>query len=198
LHHGAWASKWLVLASGALLIALSIATPAASGARPIPTPIGLGLRFHPPPGARPVHDLECRAETGDRYGVHLELFAKHLVVLVPAGIGVAPPRRRRGAYVVGGRCSYPARTVEPTGLIEIAASARLSLGQFFDLWGQPLSATSMAGFRCPPGKRVLAFVGGRAWHGDPRAIPLRRHAEIVLEVGGFISPHVSYRFPKGL
>jgi len=35
-------------------------------------------------------------------------------------------------------------------------------------------------------------------HGSPRSIVLRRHAEIVLELGVFIPPHSTYAFPKGL
>jgi hypothetical protein len=45
---------------------------------------------------------------------------------------------------------------------------------------------------------VHAFVDGLPWTGDPRTIPLRRHAQIVLEVGGHVPPHVRYGFPKGL
>jgi hypothetical protein len=100
--------------------------------------------------------------------------------------------------VLGGRCSYPAKTVEPTGVIEVARTARLTLGQFFDLWGQPLSTTRLVGFRSRHGERLRAFVGGRPWSGDPRRIRLRRHAQIVLELGGFVPPHSSYLFRKGL
>jgi ATP-binding cassette subfamily B protein len=45
---------------------------------------------------------------------------------------------------------------------------------------------------------IEPFVGGRWWLGDPRTIPLRRHAQIVLEIGGFVPPHAHYRFRKGL
>jgi hypothetical protein len=125
--------------------------------------------------------------------VHLELFAARRVVLVPPGIGVAPPRTREGAYVRGGRCEYPLHTREPTGVVEVAARG-LTLGRLFAVWGQPLTSTRMAGF----GGRVRAYVGGRHWHGSARAIPLTRHAQIVLEVGGHVRPHKSYGFPPGL
>jgi hypothetical protein len=52
----------------------------------------------------------------------------------------------------------------------------------------------MAGFA----GRVRAYVGGRRWGRDPAAIPLRPHAQIVLEVGGYVRPHASYRFPPEL
>jgi hypothetical protein len=173
-------------------------------AAPIPTPIGTGARYHPLPSgaavedAKPVAGMACSRRSRDRFGVHLELFANQLVVLVPAGIGVAPPRRTRGPYVLGGRCSYPVRTREPTGVAEIKQGRNLRLGQFFALWGQPLSSVQLAGFRASGQGRVLAFVGGRPWRGDPRQIPLRRHSQIVLEIGGFVPPHARYRFRKGL
>ena len=47
--------------------------------------------------------------------IHVEFFARGKVMVVPAGIGVAPPLRRDGAYVRGGRCRFPLSTTEPTG-----------------------------------------------------------------------------------
>jgi hypothetical protein len=117
-----------------------------------------------------------------------------VVVIVPPGIGVAPPLTRRGAYVVAGRCSYPARTIEPTGVIQLERGARVTLGAFFALWGQPLSRVGLLSFR----GRVRSFVGGRPWRGDLAMIPLARHAEITLEVGGYVPPRVGYRFRPGL
>jgi hypothetical protein len=166
----------------------------------VATPIGTGKAFRPAPlsaGARdaqPVAGLRCGAVTGRRFGAHIELFARGRVVVVPAGIGIAPPHRRDGAYVDGGRCHYPLRTREPTGVIEIEHGTRASVGDLFDLWGQPLSRRRLAGFSGD----VRAAVGGREWRGDPRAIPLTPHAQIVLQVGPRIAPHPSYRFPPGL
>jgi hypothetical protein len=149
-------------------------------------------RSHRPPSlsvraarGEPIGALRCTRGKTARFGVHLELFAARRVVLIPPGIGIAPPRRRAGAYVSGGRCSYPLRTREPTGVIEVDQAGRTKeLGQFFAVWGQPL--------------RGRAYVNGRPWRRDPRAIPLARHAQIVLEAGGYVRPHASYRFPPGL
>jgi hypothetical protein len=163
--------------------------------------VGPSARHRPPSlGGRaarglPIRGLRCIRAGGPRYGAHLELFAARRVVLIPPGIGIAPPRSRKGAYVSSGRCAYPLRTREPTGVIEVADTPRpKTLGDLFAVWGQPLSRKAMAGFRGP----VRAYVGGRAWHGAPGAIRLERHAQIVLEVGGYLRPHASYRFPPGL
>jgi hypothetical protein len=53
-----------------------------------------------------------------------------------------------------------------------------------------LSRSRLAGFR----GRVLAFVSGIRWRGDVRAIPLARHAQIVLEIGSYIRPHRFFLF----
>src|SRR5262245_16118784 len=112
---------------------------------------------------------------------HVELFANKRALLLPKGIGL------------GRSCSYPVRTTAPTGVVEFVAASKPTLGDLFDVWGQPLSGRGFAGFRGP----VSAWVGGRRWPGDVRAVPLRRHAEIVVECGGYIPPHSFYSFPRG-
>ncbi|GAC1320976.1 MAG: hypothetical protein NVSMB25_14090 [Thermoleophilaceae bacterium] len=169
---------------------------------PIPVAVGVGTgpRFRPPAlgaaAARglPIGALRCGSAAKRRFGAHLELFAAARVILIPAGIGIAPPRRAEGAYVSGGRCSYPTLTREPTGVIEVEPGHRRTLGDLFAVWGQPLTARRLAGFR----GTVRAYVGGRLVLGDPRPIALARHTEIVLEVGPAIAPHASYRFAPGL
>jgi hypothetical protein len=171
-----------------------------------PTPIGVAPGYRIAPISRSVarrrpinRRFRCAplASLPRAYGAHLELFARGRVVIVPAGIGVAPPQRRRGAYVLGGACAYPIRTIDPTGVIQISLPQRAGTPTLSDLsaiWGQPLTRARLAGFR----GHVRAFVNGRPWSRAPGAIPLARHAEIVLEVGVRIPPHPTYRFPPGL
>jgi hypothetical protein len=110
---------------------------------------------------------------------HLELFAHGHVVIVPKGIGVA----------VG--CRYPVWSEDPTGLLRLARG-NLTLGDAFAVWGQPLSRSRLARWRAP----VRAHVDGRPWRGDPRAIPLHDHAQIVLQAGGpVLPPNARYEFP---
>jgi hypothetical protein len=149
-----------------------------------PTPIGAGPKFHPPAATHPK-GLPC-TRGGSRHGVHLELFARNRVVIVPAGIGIRP------------RCSYPLRTTSPIGVIEVRAGRRRTLGQFFRLWGQPLSPTRLVGFRTTRADPVRAYVAGRRWRGPLRAIPLRRHLNIVIQLGRYIPPKKVFLFPRGL
>lgn len=141
-----------------------------------PTPIGSGPKFHPPAHTRPA-GVTC--ERTRRYGVHLELFARNRVIIVPAGIRH--------------RCM---RTRWPVGIIEVRGSH--TLGDFFRVWGLPLSHTRLLGFRTTAADPVRIYVGGRRWLGPLRAVPLRRHANIVVELGRYIRPHPAFLFPLGL
>jgi hypothetical protein len=156
-------------------------------------PLGAGPVFRPPPvGNRavalgaPVGSLRCSPSPSSSYGAHIELFGNDRGIAVPAGIGIAPPQRRHGAVVTGGRCVYPLRTVDPT------------VGQLFELWGLRLSGATLGALRASPRGGVVAFVNGRRWAGDPRGIPLSRHAQIVLELGPLVEPHPAYTFPPAL
>jgi hypothetical protein len=167
----------------------------------IPIPAGRTPAYHLPalsPAARrraPIAGLRCARGRPRSYGVHLDLYANRLVVPIPAGIGIAPPQRRSGAYVRGGACTYPLRTYEPTGVVVVDATTPPPiLQQLFAVWGQPLGSDRVAGFR----GRVRAFLNGRPWRASAGAIPLARHAEIVLEIGGYLPPHPRYRFGPGL
>ena len=143
---------------------------------------------------RAIGDLRCTTARRPVAAAHVELFARGHVVIVPAGLGVAPPRRRTGAYVTGGRCRYPIWTSEPTGLVRLARR-NLTLGDLFVLWGQPLSRGRMARWRAT----VRAYVSGVRWRGDPRSIPLVRHAQVVVQAGPpILRPNARYRFPAGL
>jgi hypothetical protein len=125
--------------------------------------------------------------------VHVEVFAHRQVVIIREGIGVARPFRRSFGRIVPGGCTYAVRIREPTGVIEVRAGTRVTVGDFFRAWGQPLDWHRLASFRTAA--PVLAFVGGKRWRKDPRAIPLTRHAQIVLEIGVYVSPHPRYLFP---
>jgi hypothetical protein len=119
-------------------------------------------------------------------------------VLVPAGIGVAKPFGTRGAFVEPQGCTYALRTLDPTGVVEVRAGTNATLGDLFALWGAPLSRTRLAGFTTTPARPVRAYVGGHPWLGSLGAIPLTRHAQIVLELGPYVAPHQAYLFRPGL
>ncbi len=177
---------------------LALALTAIALGAPLPTPIGSGPQFRLPAAspavvrAAPVGRLACLRTEPVRERAHVELYANRRVLLLPPGIGMAPPLRRHGPDVLTARCSYAIRTTDPTGVVEYLPSARPTLADLFAVWGQPLSARRVAGFRTRRGEAVSAWVGGRRWHGDVSGIPLTRNAEIVLELGGYVPPHRSF------
>jgi hypothetical protein len=142
-----------------------------------PWPIGVGPRYHPSAAGRPTSSLRC-ATGGRTFEIHVELFADRKVVVVPAGIGS------------GRRCLS---TTEPTGVVHVAAGGRYTLGDLFRVWGRRLTPTALLSF----GGRVRVYLGGRRLRGEPGAVPLTKHAQIVVETGGYVAPHPSYLFPKG-
>jgi hypothetical protein len=158
-------------------------------------PVGTGPRFRPP-AAGPVVG-PCTRALGPRDGVHVEVFASDRVLLLPAGIGTRPPLALLDGRITTARCYGTLVTLDPTGLVLVRPGAGLILGTLFRSWGQPLSRTRLTSFSAPAGGSVTVFVDGKRWPGAPAAVPLTRHAEIVLEVGPRVPPHSSYAFPAG-
>lgn len=139
----------------------------------------------------PVDGIPCQAEMVQVHvHSHLAIFENGKQVQVPAFIGMAPTPQ--------GGCLYWLHTHGPDGIIHVeAASAgnpsggHYTLGNFFHIWGQPLSANQVGPFKGP----VTAFVNGVAYDGDPNTIPMQSHKQIVLEIGKPVVPPPIYAFP---
>jgi hypothetical protein len=116
------------------------------------------------------------------------VFANRRVVIVPAALGLAAPTFSHGRAVRAG-CRSVVWTTDPTGVVHVRGTH--TLGLVFAVWGQALDTRRVASFA----GRVSLFVNGRPQAGDPRELLLRDRDEIVLEVGGYVPPHTSYRFP---
>jgi hypothetical protein len=138
-----------------------------------------------------VDGIECATSEYATLHVHphLALFYKGTQVQIPALVGISPTS--------GGGCLYWLHTHDATGLIHVEApqlsptgGTDYNLGMFFDIWGQTLNATNVAGLSGP----VTAFLNGEKFSGDPRLIPLKSHNQITLEVGKVVTPPV-YSFP---
>jgi hypothetical protein len=187
-----------VIATLLLLASLLSAEPAP--APPVATPIAVGHRYQLPATtavtrrAAALGALACRPATRALRLAHVELFVRGRAVLLPAGIGIAPPAAISGGQVLGGRCRYPLSTADPTGVISVNQPGHRTLGQLFRIWGQPLGNHRLLGFRSHAPLR--AFVDGRAWHHGVRWIPLRDRSQIVIELGRQIPPHSFYLFPE--
>lgn len=137
-----------------------------------------------PPGGhgQSIDGIPC--ESGEQLAYHVHA---HVTILdngqpvsVPADVGIP------------GACIYWLHTHDTTGVVHVEAPSAhpFTLGQFFDIWGQPLSSGNVAGHR----GNVTAYVNQTPFTGDPRAIPLEDKESIVLEVGSAVPPPANYDF----
>ena len=161
----------------------------AAAAGLVPTPVGQGPRYRPTARGPGAGQVACRrASLHDGARVHLELFANRRVVIVPAAIGLARPTVRLGR-VVSADCRARLWTLDPSGVVHFEPGA--TLGDLFAVWGRRLGTRRLLTF---PGA-VETWVNGRPRTGDAARLRLHDRSEIVLEVGGEVPPHASYRFP---
>jgi hypothetical protein len=132
-----------------------------------PAPAGV------PPAGQPVDGIRCDQMEGAVFHIHqhLALYDRGKSVAVPSDVG---------RPLVGG-CLYWLHTHSPDGIIHVESPVfrSFTLGQFFDIWGEPLT-NSVAGPVRAKGK-LTVFVDGHRYDGNPRAIELAQHTEIVIE-----------------
>ena len=120
---------------------------------------------------------------------HLQVYVDGQPRALPAAIGLLGPIYEDtpyGRFYGAQKCYYWLHTHASDGVIHIESpSARVyTLGTFFDEWRQPLNTTNVAGNQ----GKLTAFVNGKPWTKDPRAIPLIPHASIQLDMGEPIVP----------
>jgi hypothetical protein len=144
----------------------------------------------PPPGGS-VDGISCAPSEQLLFHIHsrLTIFVNGRSEAVPAGVGFADPQVQetaKGPIVGQGACVAWLHTHTTDGIIHIESPIQrtFTLGNFFDVWGQPLSKTQVG----PVTGSVTAIVNGRTWIGDPAAIPLGEHSQIQLEVGTLVAP----------
>lgn len=129
------------------------------------------------PAGQPVDGIRCDAVEGAVMHIHQHLALRDHGKPVPIPDDVGRP--------LIGQCFYWIHTHTPDGIVHIEAPnfRTFTLGNFFDVWGQPLSRSDIAGAKPKPGERVLVWVGGKPYAGDPRRIELVEHLDVTIEVG---------------
>lgn len=152
-----------------------------------PAQASFGAPTVDPQGRYPTIDgVSCDSLEHTDFHIHA-----HLVIrvsgesqVVPEGIGIHDT------------CLYWLHTHRASGIIhvEAPADAQVTLGTFFDIWGQPLSATQVAGWPAGPEASVFVFVNGEGYTGDPRMIRLKDLENIELQVGPAPLEPLPYEF----
>ena len=178
-------------ASGAPLSSLGTLT-----AAPAPGPLGPEAVPVPPAAAlagtsaatagQAVDGISCQASEQTLFHIHthLTIFVNGQQRQVPAGIGIpgaVAQQTPTGPFAGSGSCLYWLHTHAADGIIHIESPVKrtFTLGQFFDEWGQPLSA-SQAG---PARGKVTVIVNGKVFTGNPRDVPLGSRENLQVQVG---------------
>ena len=116
---------------------------------------------------------------------------------IPYGVGIPGGTAQDSnglQYVASGSCFYWLHTHDQTGVIHIESPVQkfYTLGDFFAVWGQPLSSGQVG-----PAKGTLAvYVDGSRYAGDPASITLTAHKLIQIDVGKDVTPQ-PFTFPSG-
>jgi hypothetical protein len=141
----------------------------------------------------PVDGIACDTTTPVQHiHVHLTLIANGQQRAIPIAVGVGDPITIQN-FVVAARCYYWLHTHDGTGIVHIEApvTTTFNLGQFFAIWGQPLSSDNVAGFT----GTVTAYVDSTLYTGDLAAIDFQEHRQITLIVGTVPDTIPMYAFP---
>ena len=134
-----------------------------------------------------VDGVQCAPVEQLAYHIHshLQVYVNGQPRTLPGAIGIVGPlpaqQTPEGLFYSGGECIYWLHTHTSDGIIHVESpTVRVyTLGNFFDEWRQPLSRRRVAS----AAGKVTAFLNGKRWTQDPRAIPLLPHASIQLDVG---------------
>ncbi|MDQ6616829.1 MAG: hypothetical protein M3083_19305 [Actinomycetota bacterium] len=139
-----------------------------------------------------IDGIQCQASEQVVYHIHahLSIFVDGQPRQVPKGIGIGPPTEvtetPSGGFVSGGSCFYWLHTHADDGIAHIESPTQklYTLGQFFDVWGQPLAVDQVG----PATGKLTIFVDRQPFAGNPRDIELKSHGEVQLDVGTVVPP----------
>ena len=177
-------------------------SPGPNGSEGVPVPAGPPLASTATVASgKTVDGISCDRGEQVAYHIHahLTVFVNGAARQVPAAIGIPGAQAENtptGPFIASGSCFYWLHTHAADGIIHIESPVHrtYTLGNFFDIWGQPLSAGQVGPAHGP----VTALYNGRVYQGNPRGIPLEKHAQIQLEVGKPLVSPASITFPNGL
>jgi hypothetical protein len=194
-----------ILLAAAVLVAAGVAAFAATRPRTTGGSTALpGLQTGPAPWSVNTADLAARLRaiglpplaamegTAVHIHQHLDIDVDGRPVPVPALIGIDPS--------VG---FAPLHVHDTSGVIHVESPTVRSytLGQFFAVWGVRFDRRCLGGDCAGGGRQLRVWVNGTPVRGDPAAVTLAPHQEIVVAFGTAAqlpSPvPASYRFPAG-
>jgi hypothetical protein len=180
--------------TGTSTAATSSASQPAIGFEGVPLQTGPAFAPASTTGTGKVDGITCGPTEQLVYHIHahLAVFKNGQAYALPAGVGIPGSHAvatNQGPIASGGSCIYWLHTHTTDGVIHIESPSKAiyTLGNFFDEWHQPLSAKQVGTLS----GAVTAFVNGKPWKKDPRAIPLLPHEDVQLQIGEPAPPIVT-------
>lgn len=138
-----------------------------------------------------VDGVQCNTQEQVAYHIHahLAVFVDGALRPVTPGIGIVAPvaqQSSNGAFFGATTCYYWLHVHAQDGVIHIESptAQTYTLGQFFALWGQPLSQTHVG----PASGKQTVYVDGKAYSGNPADIELHPREDIQIDVGTSVGP----------
>jgi hypothetical protein len=133
-----------------------------------------------------IDGIQCNAAEQVAYHIHthLTVYVDGALRPIPAGIGIVTPVAQQGAngqFDSASRCYYWLHVHAQDGVIHVESpdNATYTLGQFFAIWNQPLTADQVG----PDTGVLTVFVNGVRYTGNPANIALTSHEDIQIDVG---------------
>lgn len=177
-------------------------SPGPLGPEGVPVPAGPALASTATAATgQPVDGISCETSEQTLFHIHahLTIFVNGSARQVPAAIGIPGAQAQntaQGPFIASGTCFYWLHTHAADGIIHIESPVHrtYTLGNFFDIWGQPLGTDRVG----PATGHVVALYNGQVYQGNPRDIPLNAHAQIQLMVDTPLIAPGQITFPSGL
>ncbi len=143
-----------------------------------------------------IDGIPCQSneQLAVHYHAHLSIIVGGNETTLPAGVGIDQTAQ----------CLYWMHVHAGDGIIHIeapkdSAARKFTLGNIFDIWKMPLSSTQVGATVLTKDQKLLMFVDGKPYAGNPRNIVLAAHTQVVLEVTPpEVIPPPTFTFPAGL
>jgi hypothetical protein len=200
-----WVSAVVVAAAAAVGITAAVHTGSAHASATAPTDAATDVLTGPPgpegivleqgqqlaPAStaatgQTVDGIQCNANEQVAYHIHthLSIYVNGALRPIPAGIGIVTPvvqQTANGGFDSASQCYYWLHVHAEDGVIHVESptTTTYTLGQFFAIWKQPLTADQVG----PNTGNLTIFVNGVRYTGNPAGIPLRSHEDIQIDVG---------------
>jgi hypothetical protein len=133
-----------------------------------------------------VDGIQCNATEQVAYHIHahLTVYVNGALRPIPAGVGIVTPvaqQTANGAFYSASNCYYWLHVHAQDGVIHVESPNQrdFTLGQFFAIWKQPLTANQIG----PVTGALTVFVNGTRYSGNPAGIALTSHEDIQVDVG---------------